>query len=73
MMGLLKHQARRNDVSVASMASRKEVEQLVRGKRDIPLLSGWRYELGGRVLNDFLNNEIALSVSNRVLELSEIA
>ena len=73
LMGLLKHQARRNDVSVASMASRKEVEQLVRGKRDIPLLSGWRYELGGRVLNDFLNNEIALSVSNRVLELSEIA
>ena len=69
LMGLLKHQARKNDVSVASMASRKEVEQLVRGKRDIPLLSGWRYELGGRALKEFLNNEIALGVHNHVLEL----
>ena len=72
LMGLLKHQARKNDVSVASMASRKEVEQLVRGKREIPLMSGWRYELGGRVLVEFLNNELLLGVHDHGLAMLDV-
>jgi len=71
LMGLLKQQAKKNEVSVASMASRKEVERLARGKRDIALMSGWRYELGGRVLAEFLEGKITLGVADRQLVLSE--
>jgi ribonuclease D len=70
LMGLLKQQAKKNEVSVASMASRKEVERLARGKRDIALMSGWRYELGGKVLIQFLEGKISLGVADRQLVLS---
>jgi len=68
-MGLLKQQAKKNEVSVASMASRKEVERLARGKRDIALMSGWRYELGGKVLAEFLEGKINLGVADQQLIL----
>jgi len=70
LMGLLKQQAKKNEVSVASMASRREVERLARGKRDIPLMSGWRYELGGKVLNDFLEGKVTLGVNDHQLALN---
>ena len=70
LMGLLKQQAKQNDVSVASMASRKEVERLARGKRDIALMSGWRYELGGRVIAEFLEGQITLGVAGHQLVLN---
>ena len=70
LMGLLKQQAKKNDVSVASMASRKDVEQLARGKRDIALMNGWRYELGGKVLTEFLEGKINLGVVDQQLILN---
>lgn len=69
LMGLLKYQAKKNEVSVTSMASRKDVEQLVRGKRDMPLMSGWRYELGGRMLSEFLQGKVSASVQDQQLNL----
>ena len=70
LMALLKYQAKKNNVSVNSMASRGDVEQLVRGKREIPLMHGWRYELGGRVLMEFLQGELTASVHDRQLKLT---
>lgn len=70
LMGLLKQQAKKNAVSMALMASRKEVEKLVCGKRDIALMSGWRYELGGKVLAGFLDGKLKLGVQSRQLVLS---
>ena len=70
LMGLLKYQAKKNEVSVTSMASRKDVEQLVRGKGDMPLMSGWRYELGGRTLSEFLQGKVSASVENQQLILT---
>jgi ribonuclease D len=70
LMGLLKYQAKKNEVSVTSMASRKDVEKLVRGKRDMQLMSGWRYELGGRILSEFLQGKVSASVENQQLSLT---
>ncbi len=69
LIALLKQQSQKNDVSISTMANRKEIEQLVRGKRDIPLLSGWRYELGGKVLLEFLGGGAVLQMNNNILEI----
>jgi ribonuclease D len=69
LMALLKQQSKKNDVSVGSMASKKDVDRLARGKRDIALMTGWRYELGGKVLVEFLEGSLALSVSDNQLVL----
>ena len=70
LMALLKYQARINHVSVNSMASRSDVEHLVRGRQEIALMHGWRYELGGRVLMEFLQGQLAASVHDRQLQLA---
>ena len=70
LMALLKQQAKRNNVSVASLANRKEVERLACGKRDMALLSGWRYELGGKALLAFLQGESSIKIDGNQLLLA---
>lgn len=70
LMALLKQESRKSGVGISSMASRKQVECLVRGERDIPLLGGWRYELAGKTLMDFLSGSLALSMSDQQLRLT---
>jgi len=70
LMALLKQQAKKNEVSVGSMANRKDVESLVRGERDGSLLSGWRYELAGKVLIEFLEGGSSLSIVDNQLQIN---
>jgi len=55
-------------ISVQAIATRKEVEQLVLGERDLNLLKGWRLELAGRNLLDILAGESALRVQEGKIE-----
>jgi ribonuclease D len=51
-----------NNISPNCLCNRKELEKLVLGKRSLGILSGWRFELAGKQLLDFLNGEKSLSV-----------
>ncbi|MEZ5589615.1 MAG: hypothetical protein R3F53_02475 [Gammaproteobacteria bacterium] len=52
----------------ASLASRRELEQVVRGQ-DTPLLHGWRKPLAGERVQAFLNGETELAGSPNGLQL----
>lgn len=62
LMAYLRLLGQQNQISPASLATRKEIEKLVRGQRDIPLLHGWRGHLVGNALLDLVNGKIALTV-----------
>jgi len=47
IMERLRDRAREQRISVALLATRREVERLVLGDTDVPLLRGWRRELAG--------------------------
>ncbi len=64
LMAYLRLLGQQNQISPASLATRKEIEKLVRGRRDIPLLHGWRGYLVGKSLLDLINGKIALSVKD---------
>ena len=49
-------------VSTAQLAARRELEQLVEGERDLPLLHGWRAGVAGREVLDLLEGRLALAV-----------
>ncbi|MDQ1363673.1 MAG: ribonuclease [Pseudomonadota bacterium] len=64
LTALLKQQAALHKINPASIASRKQLEALVTGERDIPLLQGWRIRHGGQILLDFLDGKTTLAVRN---------
>ena len=51
-----------NNISPNCLCNRKELEKLVLGKRSLSILSGWRFELAGKQLLDFINGDKSLSV-----------
>lgn len=50
LLARLRQLAEQHRVSAPLLATRREVEALVSGRRDLPLLSGWRRELAGEEL-----------------------
>lgn len=50
LMGRLRELAERHRVAAPLLATRRDVERLVLGRRDLPLLSGWRRDLAGAEL-----------------------
>jgi ribonuclease D len=54
LMKQLRELAERHRVSAPLLATRRDVEALVQGRRDLPLLEGWRRELAGESLLQIL-------------------
>jgi ribonuclease D len=55
-------------ISVQAIATRKEVEQLILGERDLNLMKGWRLQLAGSSLLDILAGKSAMRVNNGRIE-----
>lgn len=61
IMSLLHKQAAIHDLTPGLFATRSEIQRLVRGKHDVPLLSGWRRELAGEMALDILEGRKVLA------------
>lgn len=61
--------ASENELSAASLGSRKDLLKLVSGERDLPLLHGWRHAMVGRDLLRLLAGQTSLTVAQGRLEL----
>ncbi len=64
MMGLARLIAIKNHISPASLITRKELEHIVSGKLDTPVMRGWRAELCGNRLQAFLAGRIKLQMQH---------
>jgi len=69
LTGLLRLSAAEHGVTVSALATRRDLEALVRGEHDIPLLHGWRHGLVGAELERFLAGGAVLRSSDRGLVL----
>jgi len=63
--------AAENNISPNCLCNRKDLEQLVMGKRELNILTGWRYELAGKDLLSFINGESSLSIAQDALLLEK--
>lgn len=59
-MAGLRERAAATGIAAGTLANRKELERLVAGERDLPLLKGWRREAAGQALLDLLEGRTAL-------------
>jgi len=68
-MGILRHQARINDISPAAIATRKDVEALFRQDPGCNLLQGWRAKLAGHAIRDWFEGRIGVAVRDDLMHL----
>ncbi len=62
ILAILKLKAHEHRITPLNLASRKELESLLQGNNDIPLMQGWRYTHAGQVIEQFLNGKLSLSL-----------
>lgn len=60
LMAGLRAQAAAVDISTGALAGRKDLERLVAGERDLPILHGWRHAAAGQVLLELLAGRLRL-------------
>ena len=71
MLALVRLSGEQNDLNPAVLATRKQLEKLVLGDRDITVTQGWRKKLVGEQLVKFLNGELRLTVNNGRLAIDQ--
>ncbi|GMR18861.1 MAG: ribonuclease D [Gammaproteobacteria bacterium] len=57
-------------ITASSIAARKDLENLVRGGRELDVLKGWRYQHAGQQLLDFLDGNLSLHTRDGKLRMS---
>lgn len=60
MTAILKLKADEHRITALNLASRKDLENMLQGETDIPLLQGWRYSHAGKALERFLQGQTQL-------------
>ncbi len=70
-MAILRLCAKTHDLTPRMLASRRQIERLIQGERNIALLNGWRYHVAGRTLERFLRGELTLSIQRGQARLHE--
>ncbi|AEG02105.1 ribonuclease D [Methylomonas methanica] len=63
LSAVVRIRAEQNSLNPVILATRKELEQLVFGDPDCPLLHGWRYNMAGQELQGLLQGQYSLSLT----------
>ncbi|MDH5784200.1 MAG: ribonuclease D [Chromatiales bacterium] len=69
LMALLRERCREQAISPAAVAGRRDLEKLIMGERDTPLLHGWRGEVAGESLLALLEGRLRLAVRDGRLQV----
>lgn len=69
LQAIMKLSAHQYQINITTLTSRKELEELVRGERELPILQGWRRHHGGEQLLEFMEGKSQLQASSKGLVL----
>lgn len=72
LMALLKERCREQQITASAVAGRRDLELLVMGEHDLPLLHGWRAAIAGKSLLTLLEGRHTLSVEGGRLAMKDV-
>lgn len=72
IMALVRLRAVQNQITATLLATRKDIDKIVQGERQVPLLSGWRSALAGNDVLAYLDGKLILKVENQKLVIQPI-
>ena len=62
---LLKYVSNQHKIASKNIAKSEDIERFVKEKTDIIFLSGWRYEIYGKLAEEFINGEISFAINEK--------
>ncbi|PCJ30328.1 MAG: ribonuclease D [Gammaproteobacteria bacterium] len=68
LMALLRKYCDEQSISPAAVSSRKEIERLVSGEKDLAISQGWRNEIVGQHLQAFLDGKLSITADSTQLK-----
>jgi ribonuclease D len=71
VLALLRKLCDEHDIATSIVATRKEIEKLVSGERDLAILQGWRNDIIGHKLLAFINGEISITANSDQLNTQQ--
>ena len=72
LMALCRIIAEDNQIAMATLATRKDIDNLITDRKNSRLSQGWRFSLAGEKLLDFIHGQSALSVSDDQIRLRDL-
>ena len=69
IMALIRLRATQNQITATLLATRKDVDSILQGEQQVPLLTGWRAALAGHDVLAYLDGKLVLRVENRQLTI----
>ena len=72
LTGVVKLCAAQHQLSANALASRKELEQLLSGNPQAPLLHGWRHELCGHTVEGLLSGKQCITIEAERVHISDV-
>lgn len=64
LMAQLRLAANEHKISATNIASRKDMTKVILGETNVPLLSGWRYQLAGEKIKNLLSGKTSIQIKN---------
>ncbi len=71
VISLLRKYCIEQEIAPIAVASRKDIERMVAGETEIPILQGWRNELVGHHLKAFINGKLSITADGHQLNTHE--
>ena len=69
LMGLCRMFAEENDISLATLATRKDIDNLILNQKSSRLTQGWRFAMAGEQLLKFIHGQASITVRSGSIEL----
>jgi ribonuclease D len=69
---MLKFRSEDSDVAPRLICRSDEIEKIAAGERDLPVLSGWRYDLFGKDALDVIEGRVAFYIEGGKLAMKRI-
>jgi ribonuclease D len=69
LMALCRKIADQNQIALATLATRKDIDNLILNQKSSRLTQGWRFSMAGEQLLEFIHGQSTISVDNEDLKL----
>lgn len=69
LMALCRIIAEQNDIALATLATRKDIDNLILNQKSSRLAQGWRFAMAGERLLEFIHGQAAISATEQSIKL----